>query len=369
MRIAWITPGYPPARGGVSDHSFAIVSALEAQGHDVRVYSNPHEMGFSRLDAQLAAYRPEIVIVAYVPLGFAPRTGGVSPRFVYWCIQLRRRLNAGTLLLAHEASLPTAYNWARRELKLVALSVAQVAQFEILARALSCVVFSNEATRDLWAGRIPRLRARLKTVRICSNIPLVRAIDPRAELEVAGHLVPEKIVLFFGTGHDSVLFDYIEAALTELLRVEPGVRLVIVGIDPTMLRQRAPSLAEFGSHVQALGYVPAHDVSLWLQTADLVLAPFVEGVTARKGTVMAAFQHGCAVITTRGIHTRDDIAWDRMCALAPLERAAFAALAALCFQDSEWRAQLGAVAQADYETHASASVTAAQLAAYAQSQR
>ncbi|HWZ89175.1 MAG TPA: glycosyltransferase, partial [Polyangiaceae bacterium] len=68
QRVAWITPDYPPDRGGVSDHSSAMVSYLRSAGYDVLVCSKPHERGFGRLDAELRAYRPDLVVVAYVPL-------------------------------------------------------------------------------------------------------------------------------------------------------------------------------------------------------------------------------------------------------------------------------------------------------------
>jgi glycosyltransferase involved in cell wall biosynthesis len=162
-----------------------------------------------------------------------------------------------------------------------------------------------------------------------------------------------------------VLFDYVEAAFLELLKVDARTQLVIIGMDRAKLRRRCPSLAGLGPHVQALGFVPAEEVSLWLQSAELVLAPLVEGVNARKTTVMAAFQHGRAVITTNGFHTRDDIPWARICGLTSLDRTAFAAIAARCFQNPGMRAQLGAAAQEDYEAHASPTVTAAQLLTYA----
>lgn len=368
-RVAWITPEYPPDRGGVSDHSGAMVSALRAQGHDVLVCSKPHVQGFAALDAELLAYRPDAVFVVYVPLGFAPRTGGLSPSFILWCTQLRRKLSASLLLLAHEVTVPTLAHWQRRELKLALLGVAQGVEFEIFARLFDSIVFSHEGSRRIWTPRLRGFRGRFDTIRICSSIPLVDSTDPFAELTASGYSVPKKMLLFFGTGHDSVLFDYVEAALIELLKIEPETRLVILGVDAAKLRRLRPTLSDLGPVVQALGFVPAREVSLWLQVATLVLAPLSEGVNARKTTVMAALQHGRAVATTSGVHTRDDIPWARICALAPLDRAAFAALAAECFQDPDWRARLGAAARLDYETHATASVTAARLLAQAESAR
>jgi glycosyltransferase involved in cell wall biosynthesis len=363
-RVAWITPDYPPDRGGVSDHSSTMVTVLRAAGHEVLVCSRPHERSFDRLDGELSDYRPDLIVVAYTPLGYAPRTGGIAPALTWWSIRLRRRLRCRAILLAHEASLPAADLWRNRELKLAALGAAQVAQFSILAASFDSVLFSNAGTQRAWAQRISRLANRFHTIRICSNIPYHPSADARAELTAAGYSVPPHTILFFGTGHQSVLFGYVEAAFLALQKIEPNAGLVIVGMSPEKLRQLQPSLADLGASVQALGYVAAPEVSLWLQIARLVLAPLVEGVSARKGTVAAALQHGRAVVTTRGVHTCDDIAWDEICFLAPLDREAFAAKAAAAFGDPERGASVGHAARAEYDAHAAATVTASRILSY-----
>jgi glycosyltransferase involved in cell wall biosynthesis len=338
-----------------------MVHALRAAGHDVLVCSRPHEQGFGRLDGELHSYRPDLTVVAYVPLAYAPRTGGIAPAFASWCVGLRGRLNCRAVLLAHEASLPVVHFLRQRELKLAALGVVQVAQFRILVSCFDAVLFSTEGTRQIWARAIPSVAPRFHTIRICSNIPYCPSADPTAALVSDGYSVPSTPILFFGTGHDSVLFDYVEEALIELLKIEPDAQLVVVGMDSEKLRRLHPSFERFGARVQARGYVAAPQVSLWLQVAKLVLAPLIEGVSARKGTVMAALQHGQAVLTTRGFHTLSDIAWDEICMLAPLDRKAFAAAAVHALQNPDWRAQIGRVARAEYEAHASASVTALRI--------
>ncbi len=265
------------------------------------------------------------------------------------------------ILLAHEASLPVFYFFKKGELKLAALGAIQVAQFLLLSRSCDTVLFSNEGTRLAWARGVPGSAPRFHTIRICSNIPFHASADPAADLIVDGNSVPAPTILFFGTGHDSVLFDYVEEAFVELLKIAPDAGLVVVGMDSERLRRLRPSLAQLGARVQALGYVAAPQVSLWLQIAKLVLAPLIEGVSARKGTVMAALQHGRAVVTTQGLQTRDDIAWSRICILAPLDRKAFAATAVKAFQNPEWRADIGRAARAEYEAHASISVTASRI--------
>lgn len=363
-RIAWITPEFPPDRGGVSDHSSTIVSELRAVGHQVLVCSRPHERGFAHLDAELTAYAPDLVILAYTPLGYAPNTAGIAPALVIWAMRLRKRLACQAILLAHETSLAAGYLWQNRQFKLAALGMTQIAQFALLAASFDSVVFSNVGAQRAWSRLAPRLSKRFHAIRICSNIPYRPSANPRADLEALGYEVPGPTVLFFGTGHEAVRFDYLEHAFRALLEVEPDTRLVIVGMNSEKLRQVRPTLAGLGSRVQALGYVAAPHVSLWLQVARLVLAPLIEGVSARKGTVMAALQHGQAVVTTRGTNTLDDIAWGEICLLAPSDREAFTATAVEAFRDPKLCSAIGRSALAEYATHASAAVTALHLLAH-----
>ncbi len=364
-RIAWITPDYPPDRGGVSDHSSAMVSELRSAGHEVLICSRPHERGFGALDAELAAYCPELVVVAYTPLAYAPRTFGIAPAFTRWSVGLRRRLRCHAVLLAHEASLPVTFHLQRREFKLASLAAIQVAQFfhshrdfrrrpvlefgypTYLGAAL--VTFGQSVSHDSYLLEYP--------------LPF----QLRAECRPDGNrfLRAKSDGAVFRNRHDSVLFDYLEEAFVALLETDPSVSLVVVGMSPEKLRRLRPSLADLGGRVRALGYVAAEQVSLWLQVATLVLAPLIEGVSARKGTVMAALQHGRTVVTTQGIRTLEDIAWNEICLLTPLDRKAFAAMAVKAFLDPKLRAVIGRAAQAEYEAHASASVTASMILDYA----
>jgi len=317
------------------------------------------------LDAELAAFGPELVVVAYTPLAYAPRTGGIAPAFTVWSLGLGRRHRCRTLLLSHETSLPLTVHLQKREIKLATLAAVQIAQFVSLATSFDLVLFSVARTQRAWARHLPGLAKRSRTIRICSNIPYHASEDPESELTTDGFSVPRPTVLFFGTGHPSVLFDFVEEAFVAILESEPNAGLVIIGISPEKLRRLRPSLLDLGNRVQALGYLPTEQISLWLQVATLVLAPLIEGVSARKGTVMAALQHGRTVVTTRGVHTLEDIAWSEICLLTELDRKAFAAESVRALHDPELRATTGNAARNEYTAHASAQVTASMILDYA----
>jgi glycosyltransferase involved in cell wall biosynthesis len=63
------------------------------------------------------------------------------------------------------------------------------------------------------------------------------------------------------------------------------------------LRRRAQE-ASLADRIIWTGYVDAADVSAYLQAADVVVLPYRDGVSLRRGTLMAALSHSCAVVST-----------------------------------------------------------------------
>jgi glycosyltransferase involved in cell wall biosynthesis len=76
----------------------------------------------------------------------------------------------------------------------------------------------------------------------------------------------------------------------------------VIGCDVDELRRRSP-LAAWDGSVRCTGYLSPEDVSAWLASSDLLLAPFDEGVSTRRGSVVAALAHRLPVISTRGTAT------------------------------------------------------------------
>jgi glycosyltransferase involved in cell wall biosynthesis len=81
-----------------------------------------------------------------------------------------------------------------------------------------------------------------------------------------------------------------------------------------------------------------------------MLQPFVDGVTTRRTTVMAALLHGVPTVTSRGRLTEG--VWDesRAVAMAPAgDPAALVGVASSLLADGDARARLGAAGLAAYD--------------------
>ena len=47
------------------------------------------------------------------------------------------------------------------------------------------------------------------------------------------------------------------------------------------------------------GFLSNKEVAAWLWSCDLAVLPYVDGASFRRGSLMAAIHHGCAILTTQ----------------------------------------------------------------------
>jgi len=107
-------------------------------------------------------------------------------------------------------------------------------------------------------------------------------------------------MLYPGKGIETLL-----AALREVNRRRPGVRLAIVGDTRPEDRGYLQHLEELAQGLDVsraaiwMGRCPAEVVSAILRAADLLVLPFDGGVSIRHSTLVAGIAHGLPVISTR----------------------------------------------------------------------
>ena len=306
LRLHLVTPALPPMLDGIGDYT-ALLAAQLSTTADVRIYTDDRRAfqpvpnvpivgafdaakpaSIDRLLAAVAADPPDWLVIQYNPFGWGQRGLNLHlPRAMH-----RLRSMAPSVRLAvmfHETFVPLK-NW-----KFAVMTTWQRWQFRQLVRASDVALFSI----DPWAVQHRRAfrDKRIEHLPVGSNVPRV-AIDKaeaRRRLNIADD---EVIVGVFGTGHVSRLFDRVRDAAVAVRSTGRPVRILYIGPDIAAVRSAMGDVSVIGD-----GSVSADEASRRLAAIDVFLATYSDGVSTRRGAMMAALEHGLPIVGTLGHHT------------------------------------------------------------------
>ncbi len=297
MRIAILSGAFPPQFDGIGDHTWWLSQELANQDQEVVVFTSfapnrPKPAGVEVIccfnpakpqtiqglpHALQEAGRFDWLILQYNPFSFAPR--GFAP----WLVSALRKAKIRLALMVHETYVPL-WPW-----KFTVMRLWQYPQFAFLVRIAGAVFVSTER----WLPQVQRW-----TKRPCSVLPVGSNL-PRCELtkrEARANLgfPPEALLLgIFGFSHISKRTEWVGAAACRIQDRFPQTQLLSVGHTSELLRATCGQVP-----VHQHGLLSGPEVSLRLRAMDLFLAPFVDGISTRRGSVIAAFQHSVPVCST-----------------------------------------------------------------------
>lgn len=356
-----ISGEYPPQRGGVADYTRRVAQGLIALGDHVHVWApivtdtEPAEAGIEvhRLPAGfgpralyalgrgLDAAGSGRILVQYVPQGF-----GMKGMNLPLCLWLFARRRAGIMIMFHEVAV--ALRW-RQPMRHNVIGLVNLAMAFVLTRAARRCLVASAA----WEPRLRALapaRTPISWVPVPSNVPVVD--DPTGVRSVRKTLVAEggMVIGHFGTARETWIAARLIAVVPRLLRERPEVTFLLVGRDSRELRTRLLSdVPQLAKRVHASGPLAPIDVSRHLGACDLMLQPYDDGVSTRRGSMMAALAHRRPVVTTSGLLTEP--LWGRSGAVALVDADDIAAMRAALthlVDDAGERERLSAAAGALY---------------------
>jgi glycosyltransferase involved in cell wall biosynthesis len=353
-----LTGEYPPRAGGVADYTRLVAHGLAGAGREVHVWTSPagddgrDEPGggvtvhrdaglwsaadLRRLDARLDAFAaPRRLLVQYTPNAWGRR--GLNLGFCRW-LERRARDGDEVVAMVHEA----IYHWqpGDRPLRLMLTAVHRL-MFTSLLRASRRVLYAA-ASLEAQIAHHGRGRAPATLVPVPSCIPVIDDPDGVAAIRARSAPAGEVLVGHFGT-YGATASEVLERSLVPLMRGRADRVALLLGRGGRAfaegLARRHPELA---ARVLATGGLPAEDVSRHLQACDLLIQPYVDGVSTRRTSVMAALAHGLPVVTNSGHNTEPLWSDEEGAAVAADHAGALVAEAEALLADAGARASLGA---------------------------
>jgi Glycosyl transferases group 1 len=270
----------------------------DSAGPGVRVRRLPDRFGLRGLrwlDRDLARDRPDRILIQYVPHAFGWKAMNLS--FVAWVLIRRLRRRDDVRVMFHEVAFP----WVRRPMRQNVIAVVNRVMAAMLVRTCTRAYVTTPGwvplLRRLGAGRLP-----IAWTPVPSNVPeeasTTAVAARRAELTLNDPTV--RLVCHFGTYGSSVTRT-LGPIVRELLGRRPEVRVVLLGTGGDRWRgELAGGRVDWHARVIAPGALSAPLIAEHLRACDLVIQPYPDGASSRRGSLMAALANGVPVVTTIG---------------------------------------------------------------------
>lgn len=322
MRIGLVTGEFPPMEGGVGAYTRELARGLADLNHEIHIITSrearpemgerriatlrePIELEFYRLHPRIGRWRgPSLATVADIVLRFeldvvniqyqaaAYNMRSPAVNFLPW----RLKGMAKTAVTFHDLRVPYLFPKAGR-LRRTAVN--------FMARQAHGVIVTNKEDQQLLMANG---QLSIANIPIGSNIQThergeAQVTAVRQQFGLAGG---DCLLGYFGFLNESKGAETLVAALAQL---PERFHLVFIGgqtgaSDSDNNRAYLDELKEqimaagLDGRVHWTGFVDDKAVSTYLHAADVMVMPYRDGVSLRRGTLMAVMAHGRPLITT-----------------------------------------------------------------------
>jgi glycosyltransferase involved in cell wall biosynthesis len=358
MRIGLIAGEYPPMQGGLGDFTRQLALAFAAAGHEPHVIAKfikgtpaqeteqgvmVHRLvtawnwetrrrieGFDRL------YHPDVLNLQYQAAAYQ-----MHPAINLLPGALAKHIP--TVVTFHDLRVPYLFPKA---------GPLRWKSIVGMAKGASACITTNVEDRDTLLGEGV---SNVFMIPIGSNIApaQLNGFDRAAWMQANGIAADEVLIGYFGFMNESKGGETLIRALGELRARGLNAGLLHIGgqtgdSDPTnmvyaaRLEQLAGEL-RVKERVHLTGFLDERGVSEAFATCACAALPYRDGASFRRGTLMAALAHGCAIVTTHPRVALPEVRdGDNMLLVPPDDPLALADAIARVLSDASLRVRLQA---------------------------
>lgn len=304
MKIAIFCPDYPPAAraGGISHYTQQLARHLAALGEEILIVAG-------------AAYRGEGADGPITVLKFA---GAWHRQTMQQMINALQSRAVDIVNLQYSPAMyqstfkflwPHVASHFTCTISFHTLWGGERLNYLLALRLLTSadgIIATNSEIMYLLKKYLPCCLKKTYFVPIGANIEPsyvqedIRNITKKYSLEAGTNILVYFGMIYQGKGIDMLL----ETMCLLSQQSQSSFKLLIIGGGiadvPAYLEDKRRLCTRLGldGNVMWLGRLPAADVSALLRLSAMVLLPFEDGVSDRRGSLMAALAHGKAVVTT-----------------------------------------------------------------------
>ena len=315
-KIGLLTPEFPPRQNGLSDHSALLHKGL-LENHSVSLFNKPlSQNNYSffyafRIFKELNKKGISQLIIQYEPYMYGKR--GLNLGF-FIGLFLANAINKDIKVLTyiHELYHPFEYN-----LKTFVIHFIQKFMLFLITYFSKKIITSTYFFKNSLIEHFPWAIDKISTAPVGSNINRPATNSPSSLSDF-----PRPWLIHFGGDHISKQVDKLISAIKDNnQKINNGqFSLFFIGLDKQTLQKYTPA-----PNMHALGYLEEQEVANLLEQSDCALCFFIDGVSLRRGSTLAALKYGLNTFSTKS-HKTDPIFDQTPIQLSPPEMDQFIGL-------------------------------------------
>ncbi|MGI5916944.1 MAG: glycosyltransferase family 4 protein [Anaerolineae bacterium] len=357
-RVLLISGEYPPMEGGVGDYTRVLSEALVDRGAMVQVLTSHHAAagrdgsdGAVRVHATMRDWRWGSLYSAVGDLLRGDPTDVVHIQYQTAAYGMHPAIN---LLPRRFRHTPFVVTFHDLRVPYLFPKAGPVRRWANLALAQGCraTIVTNEEDRLMLADR--QGISHLEVIPIGSNISCAPPEEMDRTVWRARYGVGEDglLLCYFGFLNDSKGGEELIAALDILCRRGRDAYLLMIGgnvgaSDPTnraYLSRVQESIRDLGLERRVIwtGFLTSREISAAFLSADICVLPYRDGASFRRGSLMAAIEHGMPVVSTHPqVHLDELVHGENIWLVPPCDAGALADGVIRLADDGALRERLG----------------------------
>ncbi|WP_225548550.1 glycosyltransferase family protein [Chromobacterium violaceum] len=266
MRICLITGSYPPEVCGVGDYTKRLGDALQAAGDEVVIF-NRQDWSLTKVyqyARELRTLDADVYLLQYPTEGYRY---SLVPQMLVFALARKRRFI-------------TLHEYSRKSLK------GKLAIYLFFLSGCD-FIFTNKLDAKFASRWAPWMNTP-RIISIGSNIPWKETTSPEFDLSYFGLIRPHKGIE-----------EFIEKAIA-FKQALPNARIAFIGDVPCGYEAYAQGVLDlaYGQGFEIKVGLDMECVSNVLRGTKICFFPFSEGLSERRGSVLAALGNGSLVVGT-----------------------------------------------------------------------
>ena len=304
MKLCVITGTLPPAKCGVGDYSEALYSALiknydvdldiitskgnKYDGTSLDIHDIVEKWEFSNLKVilhKIKQINPDLIHIQYPTSAYGKNV------FINILPVILKFKGYKLVSTIHEYSDNS--------------KIGKIRIWPNILLSDSIIVVDEQYINDIRKMYIFKNKY-IKFINIGSNIPKA-SISMEERIDIRNKIIQGKhsnIMSYFGFIHEKKGIEYVIYSLKDLK--SKGLlktKFLIIGELNTQNEYHNSILnlinnLNLNEDIYVTGYLPKEEVSKYLNASDFAIFPFVDGLSYKNGSFLAAYQEGLPTITT-----------------------------------------------------------------------